>query len=61
MPGRFTCERIAWLYVTMRSLPVCGIRDVEAEAGSGHILMEAEARKICRFRIIQKSILEITY
>ena len=37
------------------------IRDVEAEAeaGSGHILMEAEARKICRFRfhIIQKSIL----
>ena len=37
-------------------------RDVEAEAGSGgsgHILMEAEARKIYRFRfhIIQKSIL----
>ena len=36
-------------------------RDVEAEAGSGHFLMEAEAevRKICRFRfhIIQKSIL----
>ena len=35
---------------------------VEAEAGSGgsgHILMEAEAQKICRFRfhIIQKSIL----
>ena len=39
-------------------------RDVEAEAGSGsggsgHILMEAEARKICRLRlhIIQKSTL----
>ena len=33
------------------------VRDVEAEAGSGHFLMEAEARKICRPRIIQKSIL----
>ena len=25
--------------------------------GSGHVLMEAEARKVCRFHIIQKSIL----
>ena len=34
-------------------------RDVEAEAESGHISMQAEARKISRFRfcIIQKNIL----
>ena len=51
---------IAWVQV-LRKHPKVQLRDVEAEAGSGsgHILMVAEARNVCRFRfhIIQKSIL----